>query len=167
MAISSPMELFVHELSDIYDAEQKIAKMLPLMAKECENSQVKSAFEQHEQETLHQIQNLDQCFQTLGAKPQKAPCAAIAGLKQEHDSFLKEEAPSQEILTMFDLGGASKTEYYEIASYKGLIEKANQMGQQGCVHLLQENLRQEEAMAKKVEQISRQLSQQMVKSMQQ
>ena len=165
MAISSPMQLFVHELSDMYDAEQKISKMLPLMAKECENSQVKSAFEQHEQETLHQIQNLDQCFQALGAKPQKAPCAAIAGLKQEHDSFLKED-PSQEILTMFDLGGACKTEYYEIASYKGLIEKATLMGQQGCVNLLQENLRQEEVMAQRVEQISHQLGKQMAKSMQ-
>ena len=164
MAMSSPMELFVHELSDMYDAEQKIVKMLPLMAKECEDPQVKSAFEHHEQETMHQIENLDQCFRALGAKPQKAPCAAIAGLKQEHDSFLKED-PSKEILTMFDLGGAFKTEYYEIASYKGLIEKATLMGQQGCVNLLQENLRQEEAMAQKVEQVSRQLGQQMAKSM--
>lgn len=33
---------------------------------------------------------------------------------------------------MFDLGGAPKTEHYEIASYRGLIEKANLMGQQEC-----------------------------------
>jgi ferritin-like metal-binding protein YciE len=82
-------------------------------------------------------------------------------MKKEHDSFLKED-PTAEILTMFDLGGASKTEHYEIASYKGLIEKATLMGQQACVNLLQENLKQEEAMAKKVEQISKQLGQQMV-----
>jgi ferritin-like metal-binding protein YciE len=160
MAIKSPQELFLHELSDMYDAERRIAKMLPLMANEVDNTQVKNAFQQHEQETQHQIQNLEQCFNILGTKPQKASCEAIGGLKEEHDSFLKEN-PSKEIITMFDLGGASKTEYYEMASYKGLIEKATLMGQQECVRLLRENLQQEEQMAQKVEQISHQLGQQM------
>jgi ferritin-like metal-binding protein YciE len=63
---------------------------------------------------------------------------------------------------MFDLGGAAKTEYYEMASYKGLIEKAQLMGQQQCVHLLQQNLSQEEAMAKRVETLSKQLGKQMI-----
>ena len=162
MAITSPQELFLHELSDMYDAEQRISKMLPVMAKECENPQVKSAFEHHLEETQHQIQNLEQCFQALGSKPEKTSCDTIAGMKKEHDTFLKEE-PSAEILTMFDLGGASKTEHYEIASYKGLIEKATLIGQQACVSLLRENLQQEEAMAKKVEQLSRQLGQQVLK----
>jgi ferritin-like metal-binding protein YciE len=44
-------------------------------------------------------------------------------------------------LTLFDLGGAAKTEHYEIAPYRGVIEKAN-------------------LMAQKVEQISRQLGKQ-------
>ena len=159
MPINSPEKLFLHELSDMYDAEQKIAKMLPAMAKECDNSQVKSAFEHHEQDTQQQIQNLEQCFQILGSKPEKAQCAAVAGMKQEHDTFLKED-PSKEILALFDLGGASKTEYYEMASYKGLIENANLMGQKQVADLLQENYKQEEAMAKKVEKISAQLGQQ-------
>lgn len=161
MAMKSSQELFLHELSGMYDAKHKISKMLPMMAKECENPQVKTAFEHHQEETLHQIQNLEQCFQALGAKPEKASCDAVAGMKKVHDSFLKED-PTAEIFTMFDLGGASKTEHYEIASYKGLIEKATLMGQQACVSLLQENLKQEEAMAQKVEQISKQLGRQMV-----
>jgi ferritin-like metal-binding protein YciE len=163
MPMQSPKELFVHELSDIYDAEQRIAKILPELARESTSSQAKGAFERHEQETLHQIQNLEQCFQILGTKPAKTPCTAITGLKQEHDSFLKEN-PSAEILTMFDLGAASKTEYYEMASYKGLIEKANLMGLQQLVQLLQQNLQQEEAMAQRVESISRQLGQQAIQS---
>ena len=161
MPMKSPQDLFLHELGDMYDAEQRISKMLPAMAKEVTDPQVKSAFEQHEQETLQQIQNLEQCFQVLGSKPEKSACHAIAGLKQEHDAFLKEK-PSDDLLTMFDLGGASKTEYYEMASYTGLIEKATLMGQQQVVQLLRQNLQQEEAMAKKVEQISKQLSQQML-----
>ncbi len=164
MAMKSPQELFLHELGDMYDAEQRIAKMLPEMAKECNNAQLKNAFQMHEQETQQQIRNLEQCFQVLGSKPEKAACTAIAGLKQEHDTFLKEN-PSEDILSMFDLGGASKTEYYEMASYKGLIEKATMMGQQQITQLLQQNLQQEEAMARRVEQLSRQLGQQMIRPM--
>ncbi len=39
------------------------------------------------------------------------------------------------------------------------------MGQRQVAQLLQQNLQQEEAMAKKVEQTSRQLGKQMIKSM--
>lgn len=64
---------------------------------------------------------------------------------------------------MFDLSGAAKTEHYEMASYKGLIENAKQMGQQKVAQLLQQNYQQEEAMAQKVETISTRLGQQMSK----
>jgi ferritin-like metal-binding protein YciE len=164
MPMQTPKDLFIHEMGDMFDAEQRILQMLPLMAKECNNQQVKSAFEQHEQETRQQINNLEECFRILGVKPEKASCMAIAGLKQEHDSFLKEK-PSEELLTMFDLGGAEKTEYYEMASYKGLIEKANLMGQKQCVQLLEQNLSQEEAMAKRVATLSKDLGQQMISQM--
>lgn len=161
MPMQNPKELFIFELQDIYDAEQRIVQMLPLMSQESSHAEVKSAFDQHEQETKQQILNLEQCFQALGVAPQRAACHVIAGIKQEHDSFLKEK-PASNILEMFDLGGAAKTENYEIASYKGLIDKANLMGQQQCVQLLQKNLSQEEAMMKKVEMITHQLSQQML-----
>jgi ferritin-like metal-binding protein YciE len=159
MAMQNIKQLFQFELGDIYDAEQRIVQMLPQMANECKEGQVKSAFQQHEQQTRQQIQNLEKCFQAIGTSPQRSTCHAIAGLKQEHDTFLKEQ-PAENILTMFDLGGAAKTEHYEIASYKGLIEKANIMGEKDCVRLLQENLSQEEEMAQKVEQISRQIGKQ-------
>ena len=43
---------------------------------------------------------------------------------------------------MFDLSATAKTEHYEIAAYRGLIEKATLMGQKDCIRLLQENLGQ-------------------------
>ncbi len=161
MAIQRIQELVQHELGDIYDAEQQIVQMLPQLANECDSGEVKSALQYHEQQTRQQIQNLEQCFQILGAPPKRTACQAIAGLKQEHDSFLC-EMPSSEILTMFDVGGAASSAHYEIASYRGLIEQANLLGQKDCARLLQENLSQEEEMAQKVEQLSRQLGPQML-----
>lgn len=159
MTMQRPEELFLHELSDMYDGEEHILKILPKLAEESGNSEVRSAFEMHEQQTREQIQNLDQCFQLLGAERQKVTCDAVLGLKKEHDSFLKEK-PDDAILTMFDLGAASKTEHYEIASYEGLIAKAQLMGQQSVARLLEQNLRQEQEMAQKVSQLSQQLGRQ-------
>jgi ferritin-like metal-binding protein YciE len=159
MAINSAKQLFMHDLGDIYSAEQMILKILPKLMQESNNQQAREAYQLHEQQTQHQIQNLEQCFQMLGGQPPQVQCFAVAGLKQEHDSFVQEK-PAQNVLTMFDLGAADKTEHYEIASYKGLIEKAQLMGLQNCVNLLQENLQEEQSMSQRVEQIARQLGQQ-------
>jgi ferritin-like metal-binding protein YciE len=160
MAIQTPEQLFMHELGDIYSAEQMILQMLPKMAQESNNQQVSQAFQMHEQQTRQQVQNLEQCFQILGQNPPQVTCYAIAGIKQEHDAFLKDN-PSADVLTMFDLGGADKVEHYEIVSYKSLIEKANLLGMSQCVPYLQQNLQQEQSMAQTVEQIEHQLAPQM------
>jgi ferritin-like metal-binding protein YciE len=118
----------------------------------------------HEQQTRQQIQNLDHVFQILGQQPQRIPCLAVQGLKQEHDTFLTDN-PTPNVLTMFDLGAAFKTEHYEIASYMGLIEMAQLMGQQQVVQLLQQNLQQEQEMARIVQQVSMQLGRQHISPM--
>ncbi len=159
MPVQTPLDLFLYDLGDMYDAEQRITQMLPALAGECQNSQVKAALEHHLQETKQQIQNLEECFAALGSPSQQQMCGAVAGLKQEHDTFVK-ESPSADLLQLFDLGGAAKTEAYEIASYQGLIEEATSMGQQVCAQLLQANLMQEQAMLVRVQQLSKELSRQ-------
>ena len=162
MAIQSPTQLFLEEMGSMYSAEQIMLQTLPQMAKESNNQQATNALQMHEQETRQQVQNLEQCFQILGERPPKVSCYAVAGLKQEHDEFVKEN-PTQDILTAFDLDTAYKTEHFEIGSYRGLIDKANMMGQPQVANLLQQNYQQEQAMAQRVEQISRQMGQQMIK----
>ncbi len=160
MAIQSAKELFLTEMGDMYSAEKMILQILPQLAKESNSQQAVNAYNMHEQQTRQHVQNLEQCFQILGQQPPNVACYAVAGLKQEHDTFVKEN-PTQDILTAFDLGAAAKTEYYEMASYKGLIEQANLMGQSQVAQLLQQNFQQEQAMAQIVEQISHQLGQEM------
>src|SRR5579884_390164 len=136
MPMQTAMDLFLHELGDIYDAEQRIAQILPQLASESADPQARNDYQTHLKETQQQIQNLEQVFQILGTQPQRETCAAVQGLKTEHDTFVKEN-PTPQLLTAFDLGAAAKTEHYEIASYTGLIEKCNLMGQQQAAQLLQ------------------------------
>ncbi len=159
MPVQTQKELFLHELGDIYDAEQRISNILPEMAKEAQDPDIKKAFEQHLTETKQQITNIEQCFNILGEQPKTAPCLAIDGLKKEHDNFMREQ-PSADMLSMYDLEAAVKTEHYEIASYQGLIDAAVTMGQQQCAQLLKQNLDQEEVMAEKIVLFARQLGKQ-------
>lgn len=165
MSMTSPSDLFLHELGDIYDEENRLLQILPALASEVDNQQVKQAFQQHLQETQQQVKNIEQVFQLMGQQPKRQTCAAIQGLKQEHDTFMKQESPSPQIITLFDLGAAAKTEHYEIASYEGLIEQCQLMGQQDCAQLLRQNLQQEQAMAQRVSQLGKQLGQQMIGAM--
>ncbi len=58
-------------------------------------------------------------------------------------------------------GGATEVEHHEIAVYEGLITKAEAMGQQDIVALLQENLEQEQHTLKELQSAARELSQQL------
>lgn len=157
-------ELFLHGLSDIYDGEQRVAEMLPLMAREVADDQVRTAFREHEQETREQIRNLDRCFEMLGERPQGVTCRPVEGLRQEHDGFARER-PSEQLMTMFALGAEARTEGFEIGSYRALVNMAGVMGENECARLLQENLRQEERMAQRVERLSQDVGRQMQQAM--
>jgi ferritin-like metal-binding protein YciE len=159
MTVQSPQDLFFYELCTMYDAEQKLVQILPKLAQECQQAQVKEAFLQHERETRQHVNNLEQCFKILGRNPVTLENHVVAGLKQDHDAFLREQ-PSKEALTMFDLNAGSKSEYLEMSAYRSLIDAASQLGLQQCVPLLQQNLQQEEAAAKKLATLAHQLGQQ-------
>jgi ferritin-like metal-binding protein YciE len=150
MTLATPRDLFVHELSDTLSAERIVHKMLGEMIKETKRPELKQAFEHHRQETEQQIANVEQVFKQLGEKPEKTLCFAADGLKKEHDA-LKEEKPEGLVLELGLLGGAGKTEHYEMASYTMLVQMATDLGETDAAKLLKENLAQETETAKKVE----------------
>jgi ferritin-like metal-binding protein YciE len=156
MSLTSPRELFVHELSDMVSAEHIIAKMLPELQRESQHPDVKTAFKEHEAQTKEHITRLEQAFKQLGEKPEKTTCYATEGLKKEHES-LHEEKPSPEVLELANLLGASKTEHYEIASYTGLVQMAKDLGEPEVAKLLQETLAEEQEMDKRVTALAKQL----------
>jgi ferritin-like metal-binding protein YciE len=164
MAMQSTHELFIHELQDMYDAEHKISGILNQQIQETQDEEIKNRLATHLQETQKQTKNLEKCFQDLSESPQPSPCFAMDGIKKEHDAFLKEN-PSPDVLTLFNIGAANKVEFYEIASYEGLIDKSTVMGHNTCTRLLRENLDQEKAMAESLTLFSRTLEKDMAQPM--
>lgn len=155
--MTTPKDLFEHELKDVYYAEKTIEKMLPKLASEASNAQLTRAFEIHLKETKQQIQNLEQVFSEIGKRAQGESCPGIDGIKAEHDKFMQEEQATSSVRDMFLTGAASRTEHYEIAAYTGLVAQARTIGETKAAKLLNENLRQEKEALKKVETISKSL----------
>ena len=155
--LTTPEELFVHELQDMYYAEQTLTKVLPKLASESTDRELSKAFTHHLAETKEQIENLEQVFQNIGKPAKGERCPGIEGIKEEHESFMQENDPTPALLDMHLTGAAARAEHYEIAAYTGLIEKARALGERDSVKLLQENLRQEKEAAKKVESISKRM----------
>ena len=155
--LKSPEELFEHELKDMYYAEQTLTKVLPKLAQESNDRELSKAFTHHLGETKQQIRNLEEVFKNLGKRAQGEKCPGIEGIKEEHESFVKENDPTARVLDIHLTGAASRAEHYEIAAYTGLIEKARSLGERDSVKLLQENLKQEKEALKKVESISKRM----------
>jgi ferritin-like metal-binding protein YciE len=147
-------DLLIHELKDILYAERRFATGTRHLVQETSDPEIKARLEQHVEETENQIKRVEKAFESIGEKPKGERCEAAIGLREEHDSFKKEEKPSKPILEAFDLGSGLRVEHYEIAAYRSAIAIGRLLGYKECVSLLQENLREEEDMARFLEEIA-------------
>lgn len=153
MTLKTTQEMYLHDLGDIYDAEQQFLKGQEEMLQHATDQKLKSGIEQHITESRQHVKNVEQVFQILGEKPKAEKCPSAAGIVTEAKQGMK-EAGTNEIRDCMIGESAEKVEHYEIVSYHGLIQGAQAMGQQQVVQLLQQNLEQEEKTAKKLEQNS-------------
>lgn len=166
MSITTLEEKFVHGLGDIYDAEHRFLDAQQEMMQQAKASELKSMLRQHISETEAQIRNLDEVYQTIGAKAKRIKCDAAVGLVNEGQKGMKEAADDANIRDCMIADTASKVEHYEIASYRSLITLCEEMGQSSVLPLLKQNLQQEEQTAQLVEQSAPMLIQKASKSRQ-
>jgi ferritin-like metal-binding protein YciE len=150
-------ELFVHELGDALGFERSIAKMLPKMTREAKDEKIATRLKEHLGETEQQAKNLEQVFRLLGARPKAERCPGIEGIRQEHEEAPKPDSPDLADVAL--LAAAARVEHYEIAAYEGLVSMARAMGQKDAVRLLEENLKQEQAMLRDGKAEARRLAQ--------
>lgn len=142
-------ETFLDELKDLYDAEHQLLKGLPKMAKAAEDEQLKTAFEEHLDETKNQVERLEEVFATIDEKPTRKTCKAMKGLLEEGQELIEEDAGDAALIA-----GAQKVEHYEIASYGSLAAWARLMGNKEAADLLEETLDEEKAADEKLTEIA-------------
>jgi ferritin-like metal-binding protein YciE len=136
-------ELFLHELKDIYWAENKLTDALPTMAEAATTDVLKQAFHTHLEETRGQIARLDRVFDLLGEEAEGVTCEAMRGLVSEAEEVISETTSGTLTRDAGLIIAAQKVEHYEIASYGSLRTLARLLGQTEAANLLQENLNEE------------------------
>jgi ferritin-like metal-binding protein YciE len=150
-------EFFIHGLTDILSAERQLVEALGKQAEESTRPELKKAFESHREQTQKQVERLEQCFEEIGEEPEETECKGMKGLIEEHDSFVEEEDPSEDLIDIFNVGAATKVERYEISEYEELIRLATMMGHKKSVKLLNQNLKEEQQTEKKMLAFSKKL----------
>lgn len=149
MAVKTIEDLFIHELSDIANAEKQLTKALPRLARAATNPALRAAFESHLEETRGQIERIDQIVESLDIRLKRIKCAAMEGLVEEGKEVIEtvEAGPVRDAAL---IGGAQKVEHYEIASYGTLAAIAKQLGYKDALRLLLETLEEEKSTDEKL-----------------
>jgi ferritin-like metal-binding protein YciE len=151
--LESLRDLFVSELKDLYSAENQILKALPKMAKAASTPELRTAFEEHLEQTQGHVERLEQIFETLGGSPKGKKCKAMEGLIEEGKEMLEADAEP----TVRDAGliaAAQRVEHYEMAGYGCVRTYARLLHEDKSAALLQETLDEEEETDKKLTELA-------------
>ena len=142
------------ELADMYDAERRIVKALPKMAKAVTCPDLREAIQSHLKETEGHVTKLEQVFRSFDEKAKGQTCEATVGLLEEGDEIAKEFKGSQALNAAL-IAAAQKVEHYEIATYGCLHEWAGLLENEKAAMLLQEILDEEKAADRKLTGLAR------------
>jgi ferritin-like metal-binding protein YciE len=155
--LTTPRELFLHELGDILYVERKLSNdVLPKLIAEVSDEEFRGGLESHLEQTRQHVANVEQVFSIFGEQPKAEQCIGFEGLKSEHDQLVEESSSS--LIDIVDVGAAARTENYEIAAYEGLRRMAKALREDEAVDLLDQNLKQEKETLREVEKIATRLS---------
>lgn len=144
MKLETLRDLLIEQLQDLYDAENRITKALPKMAKAARSPELKAAFQKHLEETKEQVNRLVQAFEHLGVKAKKKPCKAMQGLIEEGEETIKEEADA-EVKDAALIAAAQRVEHYEMAAYGTVRSYAKLLKETAVLKLLAQTYAEEKA----------------------
>lgn len=149
-------DLLVHDVHDLYSAEEQIIEALPDMIAKANNPQLKQSLEQHLEVTRRQRDRLDQVKQLLGATKDNDNSGSIfaglfgSGIKcQGMEGIIKEGQKTMSIDMSPDVMDAAiicssqKVEHYEICGYGTARAYAEELGLIDVAQLLQQTLMEE------------------------
>jgi ferritin-like metal-binding protein YciE len=142
--ISSLQEVFVDQLKDLYSAETQITKALPKMAKAAGSPDLKKGFLLHLSQTKEHAVRIKAICDNLKEKATGKKCMATAGLVEEGQEAIDENATTEAKDVML-IAAAQRVEHYEIAGYTSAISLAKALGLTSVVKTLSTTLGEEVA----------------------
>jgi ferritin-like metal-binding protein YciE len=154
MELETLKDLYVHELKDLYSAENQLIKALPKMAKAAKNRQLALGFNQHLEQTKRHAKRLEQILKSHDESTRAPKCEGMEGLIAEGDKMAKEDA-EDEVRDAGLIAAAQRVEHYEIAGYGCARTYAQLLGDKKGARSLDVTLREEAATDKKLTKLAR------------
>jgi ferritin-like metal-binding protein YciE len=142
--ITSLQEVLVDQLKDLYSAETQITKALPKMAKAAGSPDLKKGFLLHLSQTKEHAVRIKAICDNLKEKATGKKCMATAGLVEEGQEAIDENATTEAKDVML-IAAAQRVEHYEIAGYTSAISLAKALGLTSVVKTLSTTLGEEVA----------------------
>ncbi len=71
MSLGNPNEVFLHDLADVYDATHQFLKGQQEMVQNATDRKLRSAIQEHTEQTRLHIRNLEQIFRELGEEARR------------------------------------------------------------------------------------------------
>ena len=149
-------DVLIDELRDLYSAENQQLKAMPKAAKGSSSAELKSAIQQHIEETKGQVERLKSVFGLLGKKPTGKHCSGMEGAIDEVKEALEEDEEGA-LKDAGLIGALLRVEHYEIAGYTIAAALAKQIGEKEIVAHLNETLKEEQNAGKTVLTASKQV----------
>ena len=144
MAGNTLRDSLVDEIKDMFNAEKQLTKALPKLAKAATSDELRTAFENHLEETRGQVAKLERVFELMDETPRGKHCAGMAGIIEEGSDLLEEDFEDA-VMDACIIAAAQKAEHYEITSYGSMIAWAEALELTEVASILNEILSEEKA----------------------
>ena len=153
MQLTSLQDVFVDQLGDLYSAEQQLVQALPKVSGAASDDKLRTAFDQHLEETREHVRRLEQIFDQLGFSVPAEKCKGMEGLIAEGEKIIAAPGdPAAKDAAL--IAAAQRIEHYEIAAYGTVRTLADELGHDDVETLLNETLDEESAADQKLTKIA-------------
>jgi ferritin-like metal-binding protein YciE len=157
MELESLKDLYIHELKDLYSAENQIIKALPKMAKKASNPELADGFKTHLEETKEHAVRLEKILKSHDETTRGPKCKGMEGVLEEGKEMMEEDA-EDEVRDAGLISAAQRVEHYEMAGYGTARTYAELLGDDKGAKLLQETLDEEGETDKKLTQLAEEIN---------
>jgi ferritin-like metal-binding protein YciE len=154
MELETLKDLYVHELKDLYSAEQQLVKALPKMAKAATNKELAAGFHEHLEQTRGHAQRLEQILSNHKETCRGAKCKGMEGIVAEGAEMIEEEADA-EVKDAGLIAAAQRVEHYEMAGYGTARTYAEILGDKEGANMLKTTLEEERATDQKLTKLAK------------
>lgn len=142
MKLESLHKLWIHELKDLYSAENQILEALPKFVSAVSNAELQTALGEHLKETRTHVARLEKIFEGVDFEPAGQRCKGMEGLLEEGEGMVTAEAEPK-VRDAGIIAACQRVEHYEISGYGTAAAYAEVLGAHEAAKLLQETLDEE------------------------